>query len=351
MSLTSRLAEPATRARRRAKSASSSWFDGLDARAAAVAGAVGIGFVGPLVDLSGASAATASFYRALFAAALLTAMRGLARRGASSPSARRLPRRSLAQRLTAYLAGIFLGLDMVLWTVSIHAVGPGIATVLVNVQVVVVPLASLVAFGERLPGSFWLLAPVLLAGVGLAGGALGGPAGAAAPWYGTLMGAAAGTAYSGYLLLLRRASAEPGHRLANLADAMSAAAAVAAAAGLVTGRLDLTPGWGALAWLLLVAVAGQILAWLLLGSALPRLAASTGSVLLLIQPVVALGLSAALLGQRPTPLQLAGAAAVLAAVVLLSRRERRVDRDNRRPGQPPGPRAAPETASQHGRRH
>jgi drug/metabolite transporter (DMT)-like permease len=110
--------------------------------------------------------------------------------------------------------------------------------------------------------------------------------------------------------------------LANLTDAMSAAAMVALVVGLVTGRLDPAPGWGALAWLLLIAVTGQVLAWLLLGSALPRLAASTGSVLLLIQPVFALALSAALLGERPARLQLAGCAVVLVAVVLLSRRER-----------------------------
>jgi drug/metabolite transporter (DMT)-like permease len=216
---------------------------------------------------------------------------------------------------------VFLGLDMVLWTVSIHAVGAGIATVLVNVQVVVVPLVSLVAFGERVRRSFWLLTPVLLGGVGLAGGVLGGHAGAAAPWYGTLMGAAAGTAYSGYLLLLRRTGAEPAHRLATLTDAMSAAAAVALVAGLITGSLDPTPGWGSLGWLLLVAVTGQILTWLLLGSALPRLAASTGSTLLLIQPLVALGLSAALLGERPSLVQLVGCAVVLATVVLLSHHE------------------------------
>ncbi len=288
----------------------------------AAAGAVGIGLVGPLVDLSGASAATASFYRALFAAALLVGMRGFARRGVARRGAQPLPRRSPAQRARAWLAGVFLGLDMVLWTESILTVGSGIATVLVNVQVVVVPLASLMVFGERVRRSFWLLAPVLLGGVGLAGGVLGGHAGAA-PWFGTLMGAAAGTAYSGYLLLLRRGSARPEHRLATLADAMSAAAAVALGAGLITGGLDLTPGWGALAWLALVAVTGQVLAWLLLGSALPRLAASTGSGLLLIQPLVALGLSAVLLAERPAPLQLVGCAVVLAAVVLLSRREQR----------------------------
>jgi drug/metabolite transporter (DMT)-like permease len=320
MSPRGRLSEPPTRTPDVSAPAPSLSFDRLDPRAAAVGGAVAIGLIGPLLELSGASAATASFYRALFAAALLVVLRGLARRRARHRGASPVARRSAAQRLTAWLAGVFLGLDMVLWTASIQAVGAGVATVLVNVQVVVVPLASLVAFGESVRRSFWLLAPILLGGVGLAGGALGGAAGAAAPWYGTLTGAAAGTAYSGYLLLLRRGGVDPSRRLANLTDAMSAAAAVAAVAGLVTGSLDPAPGWGVLAWLLLVAVTGQVLAWLLLGSALPRLAASTGSVLLLIQPIVALGLSVLLLGERPTPLQLAGCAVVLAAVVLLSRR-------------------------------
>jgi drug/metabolite transporter (DMT)-like permease len=315
------LADSLTRSSRAAGSASPLSFDRFDARVVAVFGAFAIGLTGPLLDLSGASASTASFYRALFAAGLLAAARWFVGRGRVRRGARPVPRRSRAERLTAWLAGICLGLDMVLWTTSVLTVGAGIATVVVNVQVVVVPVVSLVAFGERLRRSFWLLAPVLLGGVGLAGGVLGGGEGSAAPWYGTLMGAGAGVAYSGYLLLLRRSSAEPAHRVANLTDVMMAAAGVGLVAGLVTGNLDPTPGWSALGWLVLVAVTGQVLAWLLLGSALPRLAASTGSVLLLIQPVFALGLSAALLGQKPTPVQLIGCAIVLAAVVLLSRRE------------------------------
>ncbi len=287
----------------------------------AVFGAVAIGFTGPLIDLSGASASTASFYRALFAAGLLAMMRWFIRQAAALRGARPIPGRTRGQRVMALLAGVFLGLDMVLWTESVLTVGAGIATVLVNVQVVVVPAISLLLFGERLPRAFWPLVPVLLGGVGLAGGALGGHSGAAAAWYGTLMGIAAGTAYSGYLLLLRRTNTEPRQRLANLTDVMIAAAGVGLVAELVTGNLDSIPHWNTLGWLLLVAVSGQILAWLLLGSALPRLAASTGSVLLLIQPILALALSAALLGQRPSPSQLAGCAIVLAAVVFLSRHE------------------------------
>src|SRR5699024_5922736 len=128
-------------------------------------------------------------------------------------------------------------------------------------------------------------------------------------------------------------SSEPGRRMATLTDAMIAATGVGAVTGLATGSLDFTPGWSAIAWLVLVAATGQVLAWLLLGSALARLSASTGSVLLLIQPIFALALSAALLGERPSLLQLAGCAGVLAVVMVLSRQKPppgRIDRGSRR---------------------
>lgn len=317
----------------RAKAASFS-IDRIDARVVAVGGAFALGLTGPLVEISGAEASTASFYRALFAVPLLIMLRTIIRR-VSRPTTTRPPiRRRLVHHGVALLAGVFLGLDMVLWTKSILSIGAGIATVVVNVQVIVVPIVSLILFGERLRRSFWLLTPVLLAGVGIAGGALGSGLGGTEPWFGTLMGVAAGASYSGYLLLLRHASVEPGRRMATLTDAMLAAAGVGAVTGFATGNLDFAPGWSAIGWLLLVAVTGQVLAWLLLGSALARLSASTGSVLLLIQPIFALALSAALLGERPSLLQLGGCAVVLGVVMVLSRQKApagRLARGARRP--------------------
>ncbi|MFC3453552.1 hypothetical protein [Amycolatopsis speibonae] len=64
------------------------------------------------------------------------------------------------------LAGVLLGIDMVLWSEAIFSVGAGVATALVNVQVVLVPLAGLLWFGERPSRLFWLSIPVMPAGDG-----------------------------------------------------------------------------------------------------------------------------------------------------------------------------------------
>ncbi|NMO05186.1 DMT family transporter [Gordonia sp. TBRC 11910] len=301
-----------------AASTRSRWsFDQLDARLAAVLGAAALGLTGPLIALSGLDAGTSSLWRASLAVLLLVAIRFVARRRAVA-AGHPAPKRGMSMRITSLAAGVFLGLDMVLWSQSILAVGAGIATVVVNVQVIVVPLLSAVLLGERIRRSFWFVAPVLLGGVALAGGIVGQQPSSSAV-FGTITGAAAGIAYAGYLLLLRRTSHEPAHRLANLTDNMIAAALVALIGCAATGHLTLWPGWAPVAWLFVAAVTGHVIAWLLVGSALPRLSASTGSTLLLTLPIFALAFSAVLLGERPTASQLAGSAIVLGAIAVLNR--------------------------------
>ena len=63
----------------------------------------------------------------------------------------------------------------------------------------------------------------------------------------------------------------------------------------------------------------QVLGWLLISVSLPRLPAALASLLLTIQPVGSVILAAILLGESPSPLQLAGVAAVLSGVAVVSR--------------------------------
>ena len=59
-----------------------------------------------------------------------------------------------------------------------------------------------------------------------------------------------------------------------------------------------------------------MLGWLLISVSLPRLPAALTSVLLLVQPIGAVLLAFVILGERPSGLQLAGVAVVLAGVLL-----------------------------------
>jgi drug/metabolite transporter (DMT)-like permease len=71
-------------------------------------------------------------------------------------------------------------------------------------------------------------------------------------------------------------------------------------------------------WLLLLALVSQVMGWLFIATALPRLPAVETSVLLLIQPVFAIAWGVMFFAERLSPLQWMGSAIVLAGVGVLS---------------------------------
>jgi hypothetical protein len=108
----------------------------------------------------------------------------------------------------AVLSGVFFAADLILWHHSIGDVGAGLATVLANVQVVLVPLVAWAVLAER-PGRQVLAAlPLALLGVLLISGALEHGAYGRDPRRGAVFGLAAGVAYVGFLLLLRPGGAD-----------------------------------------------------------------------------------------------------------------------------------------------
>jgi drug/metabolite transporter (DMT)-like permease len=97
---------------------------------------------------------------------------------------------------------------------------------------------------------------------------------------------------------------------------------ISAVVGASYGAVDLTPGWPANGWLVLLALSSQVVGWLLISTSLPRLPAALTSLLLLIQPVSSVALAAVILGETPSALQIAGVVIILAGVVYASRAPR-----------------------------
>ena len=93
---------------------------------------------------------------------------------------------------------------------------------------------------------------------------------------------------------------------------------MSALVGIALGELDPLPGWEAQLWLVVLALSSQVLGWLLISVSLPRLPAVLTSVLLMLQPLLAVVFAALLVDERPSPVQLAGAVAILLAVLLAS---------------------------------
>lgn len=280
----------------------------------ALAGAACTSLSAPFVKASGADAGTAAFLRCALALPPLALLAAAELRRAGPR-----PRRFV---LTDAAAGLLLGADFVLWAASIDLLGAGVATVLLNVQIIVFPLLARVASGERTPRGFGFAAAAMLAGLALASGALA-PSGGTDAAVGALFGAGAGTAYAGYLFLSRLGGGR-GHTATPVCTSTAAAAVSAAAigglwTGLNPGALDAS-GWG---WLAATALLGQVLTWLLVGAALPRLAPGVGAAVMVLPPVMALAVGAVFLGERLSPPQLAGCASVVGAVWVVERLGRR----------------------------
>ncbi len=217
--------------------------------------------------------------------------------------------------LVSALAGVFFAVDLTTFHAVVDLMGAGLATMMGNLQVVLVALAAWVFLGERPRRQVFLAIPVMLVGVVLISGIVGAGAYGADPRAGAAIGAATAVSYAGYLLVIRQAS--PDHRPAGpVAIATAVTGVLAALFGVAVGTLDLTPGWPALGALLAYGVISQSIGYVAIQAALPRLPAAISSALLLVQPVATLLLGVVLLGEDPSGEQFLGVALVVGGIAL-----------------------------------
>lgn len=274
----------------------------------AALGAMCIASSGVLVRLAESSPVTVAVYRCLYALPVLGLITHFeSRRGGPLPG---------RARTLAWVAGAFFALDLIFWHNAIEAVGAGLATVLGNLQVLVVGFAAWALLHERPARTLFWAIPIVLIGVVLISGVIGNDAYGKNPGLGVVLGIATSLAYAAFILILRGASGDLTRVAGPLFHATWVAAVVAAIYGAATSRMDWNPGWPAHGWLITLAMTAQVAGWLLISRSLPRLPAAVTSVVLLLQPVGAMALAAVTLGERPGMAQLAGAALILVGVVV-----------------------------------
>jgi drug/metabolite transporter (DMT)-like permease len=277
---------------------------------AAGLGAACISCSAVLVTLARTGAATTAFYRCLLALPLLAVL--------ALTEQRRLGARPARARLGAVVAGLLLALDLVLWNHAIAEVGAGIATVLGNLQVIFVAGVAWLLLRERPSRGFAVALPVVMAGVLLVSGLADAGGSGHHAVAGIVYGLGTSIAYTGFLLILRHSTAGSPHVAGPLAEATAGAALGALVLGAAFGGLQFHIAWSSFGWLALLAISSQTIGWLLITASLPRLPAAVSSVLLLLQPAAALVVAALVLGQRPTLLQMGGAALVCCGVLAAS---------------------------------
>ena len=273
-----------------------------------MAGAVCIAFSGILVRLANVPPSTAAFYRCAYALPPLALLALWERR--------RYGPRPRSQQVLALGAGVFFAVDLILWHHAIAAVGAGLATVLGNVQVVIVPLLAWAVLAERPERRTLAAVPIAFGGVVLISGVVGAGAYGDDPALGVLFGVGTAIAYSVFLLVLRAGNRDIRRPGGPLFDATLASAIVTLPAGWALGELELDPTWPAHGWLVTLAVTSQVAGWLLISLALPRVPAALTSIVLTLQPALAVVLAVVLIDESPSAVQLAGIAVILAGVLL-----------------------------------
>ncbi len=278
-------------------------------RLAAVAGAITISFSAILYGVADVSPATGAFFRCAYALPLLFVIWWINRDRDSRPA---------RKRWLAFGAGIFLGLDMVVWHLSIDHIGAGLSTLIANAQVVIVAVAAWLLLGEKPSRRVALAIPVVLVGVAMVSGLGSENAFGDNPALGAVLALAAAVLYAGFLMGLRSSNDARAPAAGPLLEATAGAALASLLAAPLTGGIDLTPDWQAHRWLLLLAITNQVLGWLLITYALPRLPAAETATVITLQPVLTMVWATILFQERPSALQLAGGFVVLAGVTMVA---------------------------------
>lgn len=280
-------------------------------RLIALTGVFGISFAGVLFRAIGLDFATTAFFRAAYAIPFLALLWWFARDQ---------DERSHQSRTMAVVAGIFLGLDLLSWHIAIENIGVGLATLLVNTQVIFVGVIAWIRYGERPTQTAMVIVPVVLIGILLISGLGGESAYGDDPALGVVFGVVGGLFYALFLLVLRESNrgflAPP---QGPLLDATIGVALISLLVGFVAvDEFTLAPTWPEHGWLVLLAISAQVVGWVLIAAALPRLPALVTSVIILAQPILAGIWAMILFDERFSVIQWFGVLLVLGGLMIIN---------------------------------
>lgn len=265
-----------------------------------------ISFSGIFYRFADVTPATVTVFRCLYGLPILVGVAYLEHRRYGPPPRHVVP--------LAIIAGVFFAADLLSWHHAVDAVGAGLATVLGNMQVLVVGLVAWLVFRDRPPRPALIAVPIVLAGAVLISGVIGTGAYGANPPLGVGLGTITAIAYAGYLLVIRSGGRDLRRPAGPVAISTASTMVVAAIVGSLLGELDLVPHWPSHLWLVLVGITSQSIGYLIISISLPRLPATVVSIILLAQPVATVLLARLLLDEQPSVEQLLGVLLILGGI-------------------------------------
>ena len=258
-----------------------------------VIGAVMISFSGVWVELSHVTPTASAFYRVFFGSIILLAAT-LFRREMIWQGGRHL--------LLGLICGTIFAIDLTLYHYSIIYVGPGLGTILPNFQVFILAVIGIFFFKEKVRVLFLISIPLAFVGLFLIVGV---------DWeqwgrldkIGVYFGLAAAVCYAAFLLSLRKLQADQVSLTFFYVLMMISLVASASLALEIfrTGDTFKIPDMQSFFALGALGLFSQVIGWILITNALPKIQASLSGFILLLQPALAFVWDV-LFFQRPTSL-------------------------------------------------
>ncbi len=185
------------------------------------------------------------------------------------------------------LCGVIFSIDLLVWHKSIFFIGPGLSTVIGNFQVFILAAFGILFFGEKIHLRFLCAIPVAVLGLFLV---VGIDRNALSQDYKTGIYFALLTAlfYAGFLLCLRKIHNEQNQPsfFYSLMLISFVAAICLALEMVLSGNPFVIPDMHNLAILLSLAFFSQVLGWLLITNAMPKIRTSLTGFILLLQPAL-----------------------------------------------------------------
>lgn len=272
-----------------------------------LSGAVCISFAGFFVKDSPIDVSMVAFYRLLFGAAALFVVAAL-RRERMTPT-------KASPVFFIVLSGLMFCCDLLVWHESITYVGPGIATILGNFQVLILALYGVVFLKERLTTAQKIAMPLALVGLALL---LGVHENSLPPHVvkGTLLCLLSAMFYSVYILALRRTQGAPSKLppVTNMAWVSLLASLFVGLFCLGRGISFAIPDTKTFIILAVLGILCQSLGWLLLSIGLPLLPPFRAGLIMLAQPALAFIWDMLFYGANSGIVNILGAVIAIAAI-------------------------------------
>jgi len=221
------------------------------------------------------------------------------------------------QLLQGLICGLLFTLDLSLYHYSIHYVGPGLATILPNLQVLILAAIGFIFLHEKIHFPFICSLPLALSGlfmvVGIDWANLG-------RFYkiGVYYGLAAAVCYAGFLLSLRKMQSDQlGISIFYVLAMVSVITAFFLAINIyLTGDSFQIPNLQSFLALGALGIFSQSFGWILITNALPHIRASLSGLILLLQPALAFVWDVLFFQRQTSLLNWFGVVIVLVAIYL-----------------------------------